>query len=80
MKSVRAGLALAAGFAMTDLTVQDLWGRYVARGGSHTRYELACYLGGDGMWNAHEHDVAAHVINDYTSGHGMPDPVAYVEN
>jgi hypothetical protein len=74
---VHAGSALAAGLALTDLNDRDLWSRYLALGGSHTRPELVRYLDGHDSWTAHEHDVAAHAINEYTSERGMDHPVSY---
>jgi hypothetical protein len=76
---VHAGAALAVGLRLTDLTVQDVWGRYVALGGRHTRYELASYISGDGDWDPSEHDIAARAINQFTSDRGMDHPVSYAE-
>lgn len=77
MSTVHAGSALALGLALTDLNVQALWGRYIALGGTHTRYELASYIGGQGEWSAGEHDAAAAALNEWTSSHGMDHPVSY---
>jgi len=77
MSTVHAGSALAAGLALTDLDVQQLWGRYFALGGSHSRQELASYLRGEGEWSASDHDIAAHAINEYTDAQGMDHPVSY---
>jgi hypothetical protein len=76
-EAVHAGAALAVGLRLTDLNVQDVWGRYVALGGRHTRYELASYISGDGDWDAAEHDIAARAINEFTSERGLDHPVAY---
>jgi hypothetical protein len=78
-EAVHAGSALAVGLRLTDLNVQDVWGRYVALGGRHTRYELASYIGGDGDWDPGEHDIAARAINEFTSARGMDHPVSYSE-
>lgn len=77
MTTVHAGSALASGLALTSLTVQDLWGRYVVLGGSRSRYDLACYLRGEGEWATDEHDIAALAINEYTSRRGMDHPASY---
>ena len=79
MDVVHAGAALAAGLALTDLDDSDLWARYLALGGSHTRLELVNYLRGSNAWAAHEHDVAALAINEYTADHGMDHPVSYAD-
>jgi hypothetical protein len=79
MKAVHAGFALAAGLALTDLDDIDLWNRYFALGGAHSRPELVRYLNGHGAWTAHEHNVAAHAVNEYTSDRGMDHPVGYAD-
>lgn len=77
MSTVSAGFSLAAGLALTDLGVQTLWGRYVALGGSHTRHDLALYLGGQGSWTSHEHNIVAPAVNQYTSERGLDHPAPY---
>lgn len=77
METVHAGAALAVGLRLTELTVQDLWGRYVALGGRHSRYELASYVSGNGEWDTAEHDLAARAMNEYTAERGMGHPVRY---
>jgi hypothetical protein len=77
MTTVHAGSALAVGLALTDMNEADLWGRYLALGGSRTQPELGAYLRGEGAWTAAEHDMAAHALNEYTSDHGMDHPVSY---
>lgn len=81
MDTVRAGAALVAGLALTDLNVRDLWVRYLALGGSHSCDELDQYLRGRGEdWNAVEHDTAAHAINEETSDHGLDHPASYAKD
>jgi len=77
MRRVHAGAALAAGLALTDLEVRDLWVRYLALGGSHTCDELDAYLRGEGEWSAGEHDVAACAVNEDINDHGLDHPVSY---
>jgi len=76
-KAVHAGAALAVGLRLTDLQVQDLWGRYIALGGSHNRYDLARYISGESHWSAQEHDLAARAMNEYCAAHGLDHPVSY---
>jgi hypothetical protein len=77
MKTIKAGSSLAAGLAMTDLTLDGLWLRYFALGGSCTRRALEAYVNDGGHWNAHEHDVAAHALNECLMDQGMDHPVLY---
>jgi len=80
MRTVNAGALLAAGLAMTDLGVSDLWLRYFALGGAYPRQQLQAYLAGAGAWSAHEHDVAAHALNEYFADQGMDHPVSYSDD
>jgi hypothetical protein len=77
MNTVHGGALLAAGLALTDMSVMDLWGAYLALGGSHTRQELGAYLRSEGVWSAVEHDMVAHALNEYISGQGLDHPVSY---
>jgi hypothetical protein len=54
-------------------------GKYEALGGTHTFRELRAYLGGDATWSAHQHDIAAQALNEYTSDRGMSHPVSYAD-
>jgi hypothetical protein len=79
MNTIQAGPALAAGLGLTDLSVPQLWGQYVALGGIHTLRELAAYLAGETTWSAHQHDIVAQALNEYTSDHGVDHPVSYAD-
>ena len=80
MRSVKAGASLATGLALTHLDVQDLWGRYVALGGCHSRLELATYISGETAWSTEQHDIAAHALNEFTSDRGLDHPVRYASD
>jgi hypothetical protein len=80
METVKAGPSLAVGLALTDLDVQDLWGRYVALGGVHSRLELALYISGETAWTPEQHDIAATALNEFTSDRGMDHPVRYARD
>jgi hypothetical protein len=77
METIHAGSALTAGLALGDLTVSDLWVRYFALTGRNSQRDLASYLGGCAAWSPHEHDVAAHALNEYLDDQGMDHPVRY---
>jgi hypothetical protein len=78
VSTVHAGATLAAGLALTDLGIRDLWLRYLALGGSYSCADLGHYLRGHGdEWSASEHDMAAQAVNEETSDHGLDHPVSY---
>ena len=74
---VRAGLALAAGLALSGITVDELWGRCRALGGSLSFSELREYLSSNSTWTAHAHDIAALALNEYFADQGLGPLVAY---
>jgi hypothetical protein len=49
----------------SDLTVKDLWLRYLALGGTRTRQELQDYLSGESGWTVEDHDVLARALQEY---------------
>jgi hypothetical protein len=77
MKTVRAGSSLAAGLAMTDLEIGDLWIRYFGLGGAYPREELQAYVEDQVSWSQHEHDVAAQALNEYLADRQLDHPVPY---
>jgi hypothetical protein len=77
MITVRGGTSLGTGLAITGLGLIPFWGLYFALGGSHTPDELQAYLNGESAWTAHEHDAAAHALNEYCTTIGLGYPVAY---
>jgi hypothetical protein len=74
---VRAGPALAAGLALSDITVDELWGRCLALGGSLSSSELREYLSGNSTWTAQAHDIAALALNEYFADQDLGPLVAY---
>jgi hypothetical protein len=74
---VRAGPALAAGLAFSDITVDELWGRCLALGGSLSTSELREYLSGKSTWTAQAHDIVALALNEYFADQGLGPLVAY---
>jgi hypothetical protein len=77
MDVLNAGTAIRAGLALSELSLHDLWVRYLAISGSHTLEELHAYVYGDAVWTTHEHNVAAQALNDYFVDHGLDHLVAY---
>jgi hypothetical protein len=80
MRTVNSGISLTVGLVLTDLDAMDLWGLYLALGGQNSYPELTAYLAGAAQWSAHEHDVAAHALNEYFDERGMDHPVQYADD
>jgi predicted membrane-bound spermidine synthase len=53
-----------------ELTVKDLWLRYLALGGTRTRQELQGYLGGELQWSTEDHDVLTRALNSPRQAEG----------
>jgi hypothetical protein len=74
---VRAGPAIAAGLALSDITIDELWARCLALGGALSVRELTEYLSGNCTWTAHAHNIAALALNEYFADQGLGPLVAY---
>jgi hypothetical protein len=51
-------------YEAADLTVDELWLRYFALGGSAGRLEIDAYVNGAIALQPFEHDMVAHAINE----------------
>ncbi len=49
----------------SELTVKDLWLRYLNLGGTRTRQELQDYLSGETGWTTEDHDVLARAVYEH---------------
>jgi hypothetical protein len=56
--------ALAAGFGHSDLSLEQLWMRYFALGGTGDLTDVDAYLNGLGDLPDHECDLLAHAVNE----------------
>ncbi|MGY1723663.1 PP2C family protein-serine/threonine phosphatase [Blastococcus sp. SYSU DS0533] len=56
--------ALAAGYAHADLTLEQLWVRYFALGGTADLMEVDAYLNGLAPVPGAQHDLLAHAVNE----------------
>jgi hypothetical protein len=77
MNNDRAEPELVNAVIASDLTVKDLWLRYLALGGSRTRQDLQNYLSGDSAWVARDHDMLAHALNEHLRACGSRYSVPY---
>ncbi len=68
---------LAVGLALSDITVDELWGRCLALGGFLSASELRECLSGKSTWTAQAHDVAALALNEYFADQGLGPLVGY---
>lgn len=64
MQTMYAEAELVNAVIAGDLTVKDLWIRYLALGGSRTRQELQGYLSGESEWTSEDHDVLTRALNE----------------
>ncbi len=55
---------LAEAFALSQLTVEDLWLRYFALGGDAGKVEIEAYLTGLMPLPSLQHNILAHAINE----------------
>ena len=69
---------LRAGLAQSELSVEEVWYRYVGMGGTLSRCELEAVLGGEPV-AAGQYDVIAQVLNEYFLERGGDHPVAYAD-
>jgi hypothetical protein len=77
MDVLNAGTAIRAGVSLSELSLNDVWLRYLELTGTHTLKEFHAYVYDDAVWSAHEHNVAAQALNDYFVDHGLDHLVAY---
>ena len=49
----------------SDLTVKDVWLRYLGLGGSRTRQELQDYLSGEAVWSTADRDLLRHALSEH---------------
>ena len=62
MKATHAEAELVDAVIASDLTVKDLWLRYLALGGTRTRQELQDYLSDQSSWPTEDHDLLADAL------------------
>ena len=74
---VDGGVALAAGIALTGLSVPAVWIEYHQLGGMLSRVRLDAYIAGTECWPDLEHDVATHAVNEALWESGMGSAVPY---
>jgi hypothetical protein len=62
----------ACAWRLGSLTPADLWGKYLALGGTAHRDGLTDYLNGTAAWPACEHNILAHTLNEHLWDLGLP--------
>jgi hypothetical protein len=77
MKTAHAEADLVNTALSSDMTVKDLWLRYLALGGNRSRQELQDYLSGESGWTAGDHDLLAHALNEHLRACGSPFQLTY---
>jgi hypothetical protein len=69
---------LRAGLAQSELSLDEVWYRYVGMGGTLSRTDLEAVLSGEPV-AAGQYDVIAQVLNEYFLERGGDHPVAYAD-
>jgi len=65
MEAMPAEAKLVNAVMASDLTVKDLWLRYLALGGCRTRQELQDYLSGQSGWTTEDRDLLTHALTEH---------------
>ncbi|GAA5152835.1 hypothetical protein GCM10023321_22100 [Pseudonocardia eucalypti] len=71
---------LGEGFALSDLTYEQLWIDYIAVGGELARNQLEETLRTGAPISRLEHDRLAVVLNEHFRSHGLGERVPYAED
>jgi hypothetical protein len=67
---------LQSGFAQSELTIEQLWLRYIGVGGSHTPAYLTAALTRNDLPDR-EHNLIVQALNEHFVDQGGDHPVAY---
>lgn len=79
-RTVHSSSALRAGFALSDLDLDQLWAGYLGLGGALSVGQLREVLAGEREISDHEHDTVAQALNDHFVVKGQDHPVSYSDD
>jgi hypothetical protein len=68
---------LQAAFALSGLTLSELWLGYFGLGGNSTELQLSRYVSGADRPGDHEHDLIAQALNERFWDLDLDNPVPY---
>ena len=71
------GIGLENARQLADVTVYELWLRYFALGGTATRADLGALLRGEHEFNAGQHHVLVHALNERFGELEIDHPLPY---
>jgi hypothetical protein len=63
--TAHAEAALVNALMASDLTVKDVWVRYLGLGGHRTRQELQDYLSGESEWTTTDRDLLRQALTEH---------------
>lgn len=72
-----SSLDLAQGLHLSGLTINDLWLRYIAIGGTATLVEVDVLIHSGAVIPDYDHNLIAHALNEAFVDRGQDHPVAY---
>lgn len=70
-------MTLRDGMDLADLSMTELWLRYIALGGNSSMNEMARHVTGEDRPDDHEHNAIAQAINESFIERDEDHPVAY---
>ena len=74
------GISLENARQLADVTVDDLWLRYFALGGTATPDDMGSFLRGEHDFGTGQHDVLVHALNERFVELELNHPVPYTRN
>jgi len=77
MSGNNPGFSLSDGWDLSGLTLDQLWLRYIAIGGTVGKAQLAVYARGRGRPDDYQHNMIAQAINEHFLDRGGDHPVGY---
>ena len=69
--------SLADGWDLSGLSLNELWLRYLALGGTASPAQLEAYTRGRTRPDSYQHNIIAQAINEHFLDHGEDHPVGY---
>jgi hypothetical protein len=71
------GFSLSDGWDLSGLSLDELWLRYLALGGTATAARVSAYARGLLHPDSYQHNLIAQAINDHFTDLGQDHPVSY---
>jgi hypothetical protein len=69
---------LSAALEQAELTLADLWLRYIGLGGTASMFDVHAHIGGMSVLDTLQHDTLVQALNERFLERNMDHPVPYV--